>query len=114
LLRYFVTHGDSQYSNSSAKKRTAATIQHAYCSRSPWNMNKGFNDDEIIEHIIKLRVQAAATIELHEKIHGRIEFCRKYLSLGQRFKVRLAGPFMLIEGRRRAEDRRAKAKAVGS
>jgi hypothetical protein len=77
-------------------------------------MNKGFNDDEIIEHIIKLRVQAAATLELYEKIHGRIEFCRKYLSLGQRFKVRLAGPFMLIQGGRSTEDGRAEAKAVGS
>jgi len=76
-------------------------------------MNKGFNDNEIIEHIVKLRVQAAASLELYEKIHGRIEFYRKYLSLCQRFKVRLAGPFMLIQGGRSTEDARSDAKAVG-
>lgn len=76
-------------------------------------MNKGFKDNEIVEHIIKLRVQAAASLELYEKIHGRIEFYRKYLSLRQRFKVRLAGPFMLIQGGRSTEDARSDAKAVG-
>ena len=79
-----------------------------------WNMNKGFNNDEIIEQIIKLRLQAVATLELYEKIHARIEFYRKYVSLGHRFKVRLAGPFMLIQGGRFAEDARSKAKALGS
>jgi hypothetical protein len=76
-------------------------------------MNKGFKDNEIVEHIIKLRVQAAASLELYEKIHGRIDFYRKYLSLCQRFKVRLAGPFMLIQGGRSTEDARSDAKAVG-
>jgi hypothetical protein len=75
-------------------------------------MNKNFND-EIIEAIIKLRVEAIATHNLYEKIHARIEFYRKYISLSQRFKVRLAGPFMLIQGGRSTEDSRLEAKAVG-
>ena len=76
-------------------------------------MNKAFNDDEAVEHIIKLRVQAAAAHELYQKIHIRIEFYRKYISLGQRFKVRLAGPFMLIQGGRPAEEARSETVAVG-
>jgi hypothetical protein len=95
------------------------TAWHLACSFSggaddAWNMNKGFNNDEIIEHIIKLRLQAVATLELYEKIHARIKFCRKYVSLGQRFKVRIAGPFMLIQGGRSTEDARSDAQAVGS
>ena len=77
-------------------------------------MNKDFKNDEVIEHIIKLRLQAVATLELYEKIHARIEFCRKYVSLGQRFKVKLAGPFMLIQGGLSTEDARSKAQSVGS
>jgi hypothetical protein len=77
-------------------------------------MNKSFNDEEIIEEIIKLRVEAIATHNLYDKIHTRIEFYRKYISLSQLFKVRLAGPFMLIQGGRFAEDARSKAKALGS
>jgi hypothetical protein len=72
-------------------------------------MKKDFKDDEIIEHIIELRVQAIATHNLYEKIHARIEFYRKYISLGQRFKVRLAGPFMVIQGGLSAEDARSQA-----
>ena len=77
-------------------------------------MKKTFTDNEIIEQIIKLRVQAVATHELYEKIHARINFYRKYLSLGQRFKVNLAGPFMLIQGGRSTEEPGSGAKAVGS
>jgi hypothetical protein len=79
-----------------------------------WNMNKGFNDDEIVEQIIKLRVQAVAAHEVVEEINARIEFYRKYVSLGQRFKVRFAGPFILIEGGRSKEDARSDVKAIGS
>jgi hypothetical protein len=77
-------------------------------------MNKGFNDDEIVEQIIKLRVQAVAAHERFEEIHARIEFYRKYLSLGQRFKVKFAGPFILIQGGRSTEDARSDTKAIGS
>ena len=77
-------------------------------------MNKSFNDEKIIEEIIKLRVEAIATHNLYDKIHTRIDFYRKYISLGQRFKVRLAGPFMLIQGGRSTEDVRLKAKTGGS
>jgi hypothetical protein len=77
-------------------------------------MNKTLNRDEIVEQIIKLRLQAIATHNLYEKIHARIEFYRKYISLGKRFNVRLAGPFMLIQGGRSTEDARLKMKAVGS
>jgi hypothetical protein len=74
-------------------------------------MNEGFNGDEIVEQIIKLRVQAVAAHELYEEIHARIEFYRKYVSLGQRFKVRL---FILIEGGRSKEDAPSDVKAIGS
>lgn len=66
------------------------------------------NRDEIVEQIIKLRVEAIATHNLYDKIHARIDFYRKYIALGQRFKVRLAGPFMLIQGGRSTEDVRSK------
>jgi len=78
------------------------------------NVNEGFNDNEIVEQIIKLRVQAVAAHELYEEINARIEFYRKYVSLGQRFKVRFAGPFILIEGGRSKEDARSDVKAIGS
>ena len=77
-------------------------------------MNEGFNDDEIVEQIINLRVQAVAAHELYEEIHARIEFYQKYVSLGQRFKVGFAGPFILIQGGRSTEDARSDAKAIGS
>ena len=89
-----------------ARSRAALTVTR--------KRNKSLNRDEIVEQIIKLRVEAIATHNLYEKIHTRIEFYRKYISLGQRFKVRLAGPFMLIQGGRSTEDTRSKTKAVVS
>jgi hypothetical protein len=77
------------------------------------NMNQKPNNNEVIEHIVKLRVQAAATLELYEKIHARIEFYRKYISLAKNHKVRLTGSLIVIEGGRSAEDECSDAKAVG-
>jgi hypothetical protein len=67
-------------------------------------MNKSSSYDEIIEQIIKLRAQAVAAYDRCEKLHARIEFYRKYVAFRQRFKVRLAGPFILIQGARSTED----------
>jgi hypothetical protein len=66
-------------------------------------MSRNRKDDDIVEHIVRLRVQAAAAYELYEKIHVRIEFYRKYISLGKTHKVRLAGPLVVIQGGRSTE-----------
>lgn len=76
------------------------------------NMSQNSNNNEVIEHILKLRVQAAATLELYEKIHGRIEFYRKYIALAKNHKVRLAGSLIVIEGGRSTEEPGSDAKAV--
>jgi hypothetical protein len=76
------------------------------------DMSQSTNNNEVVEHIVKLRVQAAATLELYEKIHGRIEFYRKYISLAKNHKVRLAGSLIVIQGGRSTEDARSDAKAA--
>jgi hypothetical protein len=78
-------------------------------------MSQDPNNNDVVEHIVKLRVQAAATLELYEKIHGRIEFYRKYISLAKNYKVRLAGSLIVIQGgRSTTEDERSDAKAAAS
>jgi hypothetical protein len=66
-------------------------------------MSRKLKDDGIVEHIIKLRAQAAAAYELYEKMLARIEFYRKYISLGQTHNVKLGGPLMVIQGGRPTE-----------
>jgi hypothetical protein len=71
------------------------------------NVSKKFENDEIIEQILKLRVKAAAALEVYETTHARIDFYRKYLSLSKTYKVRLAGRFFVVQGGRSTEAARS-------
>jgi hypothetical protein len=66
-------------------------------------MTRNLKDDDIVEHIINLRVQAVAAYELYQEINARIDFYRKYISLGETHNVRLAGSWVVIRGGRSIE-----------
>jgi hypothetical protein len=52
----------------------------------------------ISKHVTELRCEAVGALKRFNMIAGRLDFYEKYLALSQYYDVRLAGPFLVIQG----------------
>jgi hypothetical protein len=54
----------------------------------------------VARHIVELRREAVAALKRYNAIADRMNFYEQYLALSKTYSVRLAGPFLVIEGGR--------------
>jgi hypothetical protein len=52
----------------------------------------------IDKHLVELRREGIEALHRFSGIAGRLDFYKKYLALSQHYDVRLAGPFLVIQG----------------
>ncbi|HEU5239655.1 MAG TPA: hypothetical protein VFU37_21165 [Pyrinomonadaceae bacterium] len=57
----------------------------------------------IAKHLVELRREAVAALKRFNMIADRLNFYEQYLALSKTYNVRLAGPFLVIEGGQSAE-----------
>jgi hypothetical protein len=57
----------------------------------------------VSKHVTELRYEAVAALKRFDVIAGRLDFYEKYLALNQYYDVRLAGPFLVIQGGKPAD-----------
>ena len=52
----------------------------------------------IDKHLVELRREGIEALHRFSGIAGRLDFYKKYLALSQNYDVRIAGPFLVIQG----------------
>jgi hypothetical protein len=52
----------------------------------------------VSKHLVELRREAVATLKRFHMIAERLTFYEQYLALSKTYDVKLAGPFLVIEG----------------
>jgi hypothetical protein len=52
----------------------------------------------IAKHLVKLRREGIQALNRFDRIAGRLNFYERYLILSKCYDLRLAGPFLVIEG----------------